>query len=89
MKQQIYENILARQIGVDYSPGIRFEKSFSTWKKKNHSPRAMNWENQIRINKYGAGVAPSSTHPLSQVIALCGFLFGRPKNGLGDGSISS
>ena len=26
-KQKIYENILARQSGVDYSPGIRFQTS--------------------------------------------------------------
>ena len=26
MKQKIYENILARQSGMDYSTGIRFEK---------------------------------------------------------------
>ena len=25
IKQQIYENILARKIGVDYSPGIQFD----------------------------------------------------------------
>ena len=27
MKQQIYENMLARQSGVDYSPGIQFQTS--------------------------------------------------------------
>ena len=27
MKQQIYDNILARQSGVDYSPGIHFQTS--------------------------------------------------------------
>ena len=27
IKQQIYENMLARKIGVDYSPGIQFETS--------------------------------------------------------------
>ena len=27
MKQQIYENMLARQSGVDYSPGIKFQTS--------------------------------------------------------------
>ena len=25
MKQQIYENIISRQSGVDYSPGIQFQ----------------------------------------------------------------
>ena len=88
MKQKIYDNILARQCGVDYSPGIHFETFLSTWKKKNHSPRAMNWENQIRSNKYGAGVAPSITYTLSQGIALWGFLIIKSKNGFGGGSIS-
>ena len=78
MKQKIYENILARQSGVDYSPRIRFEKLLSTWNKQNHSQRAMNWENKIRSNKYGAGVYPSRTYALSQGIALWGFLIGRP-----------
>ena len=27
MKQQIYENMLARQSGVDYSPGVNFQTS--------------------------------------------------------------
>ena len=27
MKQQIYENILARRSGMDYSPGIQFQTS--------------------------------------------------------------
>ena len=28
-KQHIYENILSRQTGMDYSPVIRFEKSLA------------------------------------------------------------
>ena len=49
---------------------------------QNHSSKAMNWENKIISNKYGAGVAPSRTYTLSQGIALWGFLIRSPKMAL-------
>ena len=33
MKEQIYENVLARRIGVDYIPGIQFQTSIINMKE--------------------------------------------------------
>ena len=45
-KQQIYENILASQSGMDYIPGIRFEESIINIDKAN----ALNNINQLETH---------------------------------------
>ena len=67
IKQQIYDNILARQSGMDYSQGIQFETSLINM--EDAQELTMNNEQQ-KWNKSGAGVAPSSTHELLQRIPL-------------------
>ena len=39
IKHKIYENILARKSGMDYSPVIRLKKVLWTWKKQKQSPQ--------------------------------------------------
>ena len=51
--------------------------------KQEHSPRAINWNNQTRSNKDGASVSPSNTYALPQRILLQRFLNERPKKVLG------
>ena len=67
IKQKIYDNMLARKSGMDYSTGIQFEKSIISMEEaqeltKKNKPK--------KINKSGASVAPSSTHELFQSITL-------------------
>ena len=76
-KQQIYDNILARWSGVDYSQGIKFETSIINIKeaqeiKTNNQPK--------ESNRSGAGVDPSTAHGLLQRIALWDFQLERTKN---------
>ena len=57
IKQKIYENILARQSGVDYSPRIQFQTSLINMDKS----KAITMNNQpgkSRDRENGAGVAP-------------------------------
>ena len=58
-KQQIYDNILARRSGVDYSTGIKFQTSLINMEEA----KELTMRNQPEKNKKaGAGVAPSSTY---------------------------
>ena len=57
MKQQIYENILARQSWMDYIPGIQFQTSLINMDES----KALTMNNQpgkSTDKKNGAGVAP-------------------------------
>ena len=77
MKQQIYENMLARQSGMEYSPGIQFETSLINTEEA----RELTMNNQTKkSNKIGAGVTLSSTKELLQRIALWDLQLERPKN---------
>ena len=38
MKQQIYKNMLEMRSGMDYSPGMHFQKVSSTWKRQKNPP---------------------------------------------------
>ena len=80
MNHLIYEDILVRQSGMDYSAGIRFQKFLSTWKKQDYSPRIIKWEKLIRSKEENTGVDQPSTYKLPQMIALWGFIIRRPKS---------
>ena len=83
-KQQIYDNMLARQSGMDYSQGIQFETSIVNMEEA----KELTMNNQPKgSNKSGAGVAPSSTHGLLKRIAMWDLQLERPKIGLGDVAI--
>ena len=84
MNQQIYENMLARRSGIDYSQGIQFETSFINMEEAQEL--TMNSQPK-QFNRIGACVAPSITHGLLQSISLWDLQLGRPKIGLGDGYI--
>ena len=59
--------MLARQSGMDYSQGIQFETSIINMEEA----QELTMNNQPKkINRSGAGVAPSITHGLLQRIAL-------------------
>ena len=84
IKQQIYENMLARRSGMEYSQEIHFETSIIDMEEA----QELTMNNQPKkINKHGAGMAPSSTHGLLQRIALWDLQLESPKIGLGDGAI--
>ena len=76
IRQQIYDNMIARRSGMDYSQGIQFETSIINMEEaqeltmKNHPGKS---------NKGGAGLDPSSTHELLQRIALWDLQLERPK----------
>ena len=79
IKQQVYDNMLARRSGMDYSVGILFQTSVINVKQaqeltKNNQPE--------KWNISGAVVAPSSTPELVQRIALWDLQCKRPKNWL-------
>ena len=84
IKQQIYDNMLARRSGMDYSQGIQFQTSII--KMEEAQELTMNNEPK-KINRRGAGVAPSRTHGLLHRIALWDLQLERPKIGIGDGAI--
>ena len=67
IRQHIYENILARKTGVDYSPIICFKKSLVDMYKA----KALTKSNQQK-NKGGSGTGadPPSTYKLSPWVAL-------------------
>ena len=76
IKQQIYDNMLARLSGMEYSPGIQFETSIINTEEA----KELTMSNQPKkINKSGAGVASSSTHDLLQRISLWDLQLERPK----------
>ena len=55
IKQQIYDNILERQSGMDYSQGIQFQTSFINMEEA----KELTTNNQPeKINRSGAGVTP-------------------------------
>ena len=58
MKQKIYNNILVRRSGMDYSPGIRFEIVLVSVDEEKSLTKSNKLENIIRSKKYSAGVAP-------------------------------
>ena len=58
IKHKIYENILARKSGMDYIPGIHFQKFLSTQTKKKYSPRTINRKKRTKRKEDGAGLAP-------------------------------
>ena len=67
IKQQIYDNMLARRSGMDYSQGIQFETSIINMEEA----QELTMNNQPKkSNRSGAGVDPSSTHGLLQRILL-------------------
>ena len=65
---KIYENIVARQSGVDYSPVI--QQVLSKLTNQKNSSRAINREIRIISNKIGAGMAPSKTTNYLKVLPL-------------------
>ena len=81
MKYQIYEKNLQDKVGCITLQEYAFKKFLSTWTKQKHSPIKINWKERIRTKEEGAGVAPSSTYELTQMIALWGFLIKNPKRG--------
>ena len=77
IKQEIYDNILESQIGMDYIQGIQFETSIINMEEA----QELIMNNQLKkSNKSGAGVAPSSTHELLQRISLWDLQLERPNN---------
>ena len=84
IKQQICDNMLARWSGMDYGQGIQFGKSIINMEEAQEL--TMNSQPK-KINRSGAGVAPSSSHGLLQRISLWDSQLERPKIGLGDGAI--
>ena len=76
-KQQIYNNILARQSGVDYSQGIQFQTSIINMEEA----QELTMYNQTKKNnRSGAGVAPSSTYGFTPRISLWVLKLERPTN---------
>ena len=59
IKQQIYDNMLARRSEMDYSQGIQFETNIINMEEA-QEPTMNN--QPVESNKIGASVAPSSTH---------------------------
>ena len=57
MKQQIYENMLARRIGMDYSPGIQFQTSL-IYMYKAKALTISNRQVKSTEKKNGSGVSP-------------------------------
>ena len=77
IKQQLYDNMLARRSGMDYSAGILFQTSIINMEQA----QELTMNNQPgKWNKSGAVVAPSSTPKLVQRIALWDLKCERPKN---------
>ena len=79
IKHEVYDNMLARRSGMDYSAGILFQTSIINMKQaqeltKNNQPKNRNIS--------GAIVDPSSTPELVQTIALWDLQCERPKNRL-------
>ena len=68
MKQNVYENMLARKSGMDYSPWIQFQTSLIN----REEAKALTTSNQPenRQPKSGVGVDPPSTYELPHRIAL-------------------
>ena len=62
MKQQIYENILARKSGMDYSPVILFQASPFNMDEAKALTKNHQQEKRIRSKEGGDGMAPSSTY---------------------------
>ena len=84
IKQQIYDNILARWSGMDYIKGIQFQTSLINMEEA----QELTTNNQPKkSNRSGAGVALSSNYGLPPKIALWDLQLERPKIGLGDGAI--
>ena len=84
IKQQVYDNMVARRSEMDYSAGILFQTSIINMKQAQELTK----NNQLeKWNIIGAVVAPSSTPELVQRIALWVLQCKRPKIGLGDGAI--
>ena len=84
IKQQVYDNMLARRSGMDYTAGILFQTSIINMEQaqeltKNNQPE--------KWNISGAVVAPSSTPKLVQRIAMWDLQCKSPKKGFGDGAI--
>ena len=84
IKQQVYDNMLARRSGMEYSTGILFQTSIINMEQA----QELTMNNQPeKWNKSGAVVAPSSTPELVQRIALWDCNTKGQKFGLGDGAI--
>ena len=77
IKQQIYNNMLAKQSGMDYSQGIQFETSIINMEEA----QELTMKNQPKkSNRRGAGVDPSSTCGFPPRIALWDLQLERPTN---------
>ena len=77
IKQQIYDNLLARRIGVDYNQGIQFQTSLINME----DTKQLTTNNQPgKSNRSGANVAPSRTYGFPPRIALWDLQLERPKN---------
>ena len=76
IKQKLYDNMLARRSGMDYSAGILFQTSIINMEQA----QELTMNNQPeKCNKSGAVMAPSSTPELEQRIALWGLQCERQK----------
>ena len=72
----MYEKILLRQSGMDYSPGIQFEKSLVNMDLK----KALTKTNQPeKVEIIVSSAVTPSTYKLSLGVYLCGLLFEGPK----------
>ena len=80
MNHQIYEDILMRRSGMDYSAGIRFQKSLVNMEEAKLITRKNQMGKRIRSKEENSGVAPPSTYELPQMIYLWGFIIIRPKS---------
>ena len=59
MKEQKYtRKYLQGKLGCSTVPEYTFKQVASTCTNQDHSPRAINRENQVQSNKIGASVAP-------------------------------
>ena len=61
-KQKIYKNMLVKQSGMDYSPGIRFQKSLVNMDEEKSFTKNNQLGKRIRSKEDRVGVAPSSTY---------------------------
>ena len=69
IKQKIYDNMLSRRIGMDYSQGIHFQKIIINMEES----QELTMKNQPKkSNRSGTGVSPSSTYGFPPRIALWG-----------------